>query len=101
MQTRSCISGGFIDENVYGNFRGKRKIMVRRVSSCQSTFFDGFSTFSINFRQTHTSIVLIERLCGRFNDMFQLLGIDIYDQDVMTDEIEEDLSEMSFAQDET
>jgi len=34
------------------------------------SLMDFYSIFCINFKQTHPSIVLIERFCGKFNDMF-------------------------------
>lgn len=62
------------------------------------SLMDFYSTFCRNFKQNHPYIVLIEIFCGKLDDPFQLMIIYIYDQDLMTDEIEEALLELHFPQ---
>ena len=46
-----------------------------------------YSMFCGNYKESHSAIVLIEKFCGNFNNIFQSMGIDIHDQDLMDDEI--------------
>ena len=51
--------------------------------------------FCKNYKQHHPALLLIESFCGRFEDLFQLMGIDIDDPDIMNDQFEEALLELS------
>ena len=50
--------------------------------------------FFNNYKQHHPALLLIESFCGKFGDLFQFMGIDINDPDIMIDEIEEALFEL-------
>jgi hypothetical protein len=63
-------------------------------SLCSLKYFH--AVFCDNYKQHYPSLLLIENLCGKFEDLFQLIGIDMDDQDIMDDEIEEALFELSF-----
>ena len=51
--------------------------------------------FCNNYKQNHPALLLIESFYGRFEDLFQFIGIDIDDPDIMSDQIEEALFELS------
>lgn len=51
--------------------------------------------FCKNYKQHHPALLLIESFCGRFEDLFQFIGIDIDDPDIMSDQFEEALFELS------
>ena len=41
--------------------------------------------FCKNYKQYYPALWLIESFCGRFEDLFQFIGIDIDDSDIMSD----------------
>ena len=56
---------------------------------------DLHSTFCENYKESHPFIELVENFCGNFESIFQHLGIDMDDEDLMNDEINEALLEFS------
>lgn len=60
---------------------------------------DFYAEICKNYKQNYPSIVLIKIFCGKFDDLIQPLGLDIYDKDLMYDEFEEDLFDLYFHQD--
>ena len=61
---------------------------------------DFYSVFCGNYKESHSAIVLIEKLCGNFKNSFHYMGIDIDDKDLMDDGIEEALLELFSHQEE-
>ena len=51
--------------------------------------------FCKNYKQHYPALWLIEFFCGRFEDLFPLIGIDIDDPDIMNDQFEEALLRLS------
>ena len=51
--------------------------------------------FCKNYKQHYPALLLIESFCGRFEDLFPFIGIDIDDLDIMSDQFEEALLELS------
>jgi hypothetical protein len=49
----------------------------------------------MNYKERYPSIVLVKNLCANFENIFQHMGIDLDDEDLMDDEIEEAMFEMS------
>ena len=52
---------------------------------------DFYTAFCENYKENHPSIELVKNLYGKFESLFQHLGIDIDDEDLMNDEIKEAL----------
>ena len=48
---------------------------------------DFYSTFCENYKESHPFIELVENFCGKFESLFQHLGIGIDDEDLTNDEI--------------
>ena len=61
---------------------------------------DFYSIFCVNYKESYPSLVLVENLCGNFHNLIQHMGIDINDEDLMYDEIEESLYELTSHQEE-
>ena len=56
--------------------------------------------FCDNYKQNYPSLLRIENFCGNFENLFQLIRIDIDDEDLIIDETEKDFFEFSLHQDE-
>jgi hypothetical protein len=54
---------------------------------------DFYLAFYEYYKENHPSIELAENFCGNFESLFQHLGIDMDDEDLMNDEIKESLLE--------
>jgi hypothetical protein len=67
-------------------------------SLCSLKYFH--VAFCDNYKQHYLSLLLIEKLCGKFEQLFQFIGIDIDDEELVTHYIEEVLSKFSLHQDE-
>jgi len=67
-------------------------------SLCSLKYFH--VAFCDNYKQHYLSLLLIEKLCGKFEQLFQFIGIDIDGEDIVTHDIEEVLSEFYLHQNE-
>jgi hypothetical protein len=56
---------------------------------------DFYSVFCKKYKESYPSIVLVENLCENIDNIFQHMGIDVDDEDLMDDEIKEALFELS------
>ena len=59
---------------------------------------DFYSYFCKNDKEIHPPIEMVENFYGNFESLFQYLGIDMDDEDLMNDEIKEALLEFNYHQ---
>ena len=59
------------------------------------SFKDFYSAFCENYNENYPSLELIENFCGNFESLMLRLGIDMYEEDLMNDEIKEALLEFN------
>jgi len=61
---------------------------------------DFYAVFCENYKSNHPSLALVESVSTNIEDLCQLMSIDVYDEDVMENEVREALSELSAHQNE-
>jgi len=61
---------------------------------------DFYTIFCENYKSNHPSLALVESVSANLEDLCQLMSIDVYDEDVMDNEVREALSELSAHQNE-
>ena len=61
---------------------------------------DFYKVLCKNYKGSYPTLVLVEYFCGNFKNLFQHMGIDIDDQDLIDNDIREALFEISYPQEE-
>ena len=74
----------------------RARLWYERLPTTSMYSLEGFYlVFCKKYKESYPSIVLVENLCENSDNIFQHMGIDINDDDLMDDEIKESLFELS------